>query len=137
MIDALVLSQQIAPYVTAAVSSYGTAVLTRSAELSADSTVSLGQRLIDKLLRRPSAEEVVDAGPLTSAIEDLSDNPEDSDLQAALRVQLKKLLLGDPQMISEISEIMDRSGISIVASGDRAVAAYTINGGVHTGDKHS
>ncbi|MFE7172285.1 hypothetical protein [Streptomyces sp. NPDC057616] len=137
MIDALVLSQQIAPYVTAAVSSYGTAVLTRSAELSADSTVSLGQRLLDKLLRRSSTGEVTEANALTSAIEDLSDNPEDSDLQAALRVQLKKLLLSDPQMISEISEIMDRSGISIVASGDRAVAAYTINGGVSTGDQRS
>ncbi|MGJ5806051.1 hypothetical protein ACSCB1_44290 [Streptomyces europaeiscabiei] len=137
MIDALVLSQQIAPYVTAAVASYGTAVLTRSAELSVDSTVSLGQRLLDKLLRRSSAQEAAEENALASAIEDLSDNPEDSDLQAALRVQLKKLLLSDPQMISEISEIMDQSGISIVASGDRAVAAYTINGGVSTGDQHS
>lgn len=136
MIDALTASQEIAPYVTAAISSYGTAVLTRSAELSADSTVSLGQRLLDRLLRR-SAEQSSGEDALNAAIADLAGDPEDADLQAALRVQLRKLLLDDPQMLSEISEIMTRSGISIVASGDRSVAAYTINGGVSTGDKRA
>ncbi|MEV6540164.1 hypothetical protein [Streptomyces sp. NPDC051665] len=137
MIDALVVSQQIAPYVTAAVSAFGTAVLTRSAELSADASVSLGQRLLDKLLMRSPTGQLTEANALSSAIEDLAADPKDADLQAALRVQLKKLLLDEPQILSEVGEILDRSGISIVASGDRSVAAYTINGGVSTGDQRS
>ncbi|MER5820944.1 hypothetical protein [Streptomyces mirabilis] len=137
MIDALAASQQIAPYITAAISSYGTAVLTRSAELSADSSVSLGQRLLERLLRRTVTEQPSEQAALTSAIQDLAESPEDTDLQAALRVQVKKLLLSDPQVLSEINEIMNRSQISIVASGDRSVAAHTINGGVSTGDQRS
>lgn len=137
MIDALVVSQQIAPYITAAISSYGTAVLTRSAELSADSTVSLGQRLLERLLRRTVTEQPSEQAALTSAIHDLAESPEDTDLQAALRVQVKKLLLSDPQVLSEVNEIMNRNQISIVASGDRSVAAHTINGNVSTGDQRS
>jgi hypothetical protein len=137
MIDAMTASQEIAPYVTAAISAYGTAVLTRSAELSADSTISLGQRLLDRLLRRTPAEQSAEDSALHSAIADLAEDPEDADLHAALRVQLKKLLLKDPQMLTEICEIMNRSGLSIVASGERSVAAYTINGGVSTGDQRA
>ncbi|MFJ2256871.1 hypothetical protein ACIOKD_00780 [Streptomyces sp. NPDC087844] len=137
MIDALAVSQQIAPYVTAAVSAYGTAALTRSAELSADSTVSLGQRILDKILRRSEDAQLVEGNALNNAIDDLAENPEDTDLQASLRVQIKKLLLSEPQLISEISEMLNQQGISIVASGDRSVAAYTINGGVSTGDQQN
>lgn len=135
MTDALVLSQQIAPYITAAVSSYGTAVLTRSIDLSADSTVSLGQRILGKILRRstgqPSQQDAV-----TSALQDLAENPTDPDLQAALRVQLKKLLLEEPELIPDLANLVAQQGTTIVASGDRSVAAHTINGGVHTGDRH-
>ncbi|MCX4847375.1 hypothetical protein [Streptomyces sp. NBC_00893] len=135
MNDALVLSQQIAPYVTAAISSYGTAVLTRSIDLSADGTVSLGQRLLDKILRR-SAEQSSQREAVTSALQDLAGNPSDPDLQAVVRVQLKKLLMEEPELIRELSDIVAKQGTTIVASGDRSVAAHTINGGVHTGDCH-
>ncbi|MFE8975209.1 hypothetical protein ACFYM7_17480 [Streptomyces cyaneofuscatus] len=137
MIDALAVSQEIAPYVTAAISSYGTAVLTRSAELSADSTVSLGQRLLNRMLGRTPADQLGGDNALNSAIMDLAQDPEDADLQAVLRVQLKKLLLEDPQMLTDVSKIMNAGEISIVASGDRSVAAYTINGGVSTGDQRA
>ncbi|MFF7202066.1 hypothetical protein [Streptomyces sp. NPDC008141] len=135
MLDALVVSQQVAPYITAAVVSYGTAVLSRSAELSADASISLGQRLLGRILRRDMPEQSPEELAVTSAVEDLAENPEDSDLQAALRVQIKKLLLAEPDLIPDIVGLTDQHGVSIVASGDRSVAAHTINGGVHTGDK--
>ncbi|MFE1507571.1 hypothetical protein [Streptomyces sp. NPDC058726] len=135
MTDALVLSQQIAPYITAVVSSYGTAVLTRSVDLSADATVSLGQRLLEKILRR-SPEQPAQQDALTAALQDLAEDPSDPDLQAALRVQLKKFLLEEPDLIPDLSNLVAQQGTTIVASGDRSVAAHTIYGGVHTGDHH-
>lgn len=134
MTDALVLSQQIAPYITAVMSSYGTAVLTRSVDLSADATVSLGQRILDKILRR-SGEQTAHRESMNSALLDLAEDPDDPDLQAAFRVQLKKLLLDEPNLIPELANLVSQQGATIIASGERSVAAHTIHGGVHTGDQ--
>jgi hypothetical protein len=43
------------------------------------------------------------------AIEDVAKNPEDADLQAALRVQLRKILDGDVELAAAIAEILKGS----------------------------
>src|SRR5438105_4061600 len=49
----------------------------------------------------------VDARPATrEAVEDVADNPADADAQAALRLQLRKLLADDPELQAELTQVV-------------------------------
>ena len=59
------------------------------------------------------------------AAQDVAQTPEDKDLQAVLRVQLKKLLTEDPLLAEEVRRWLDQgkaAGITVTASGERSVA---------------
>ena len=96
-------------------------------------TWGLAQRLWDKL--RPAVEAKPSAG---EAARDLAAKPDDQDRQAALRVQLEKLLEADQALAHEIARLVDegrRAGLTVVASGDRSVAAGgDVSGTIITGD---
>ena len=68
----------------------------------------------------------VEAKPAAlEAAQDVAQSPEDEDLQAALRVQLKKLLTEDQSLAEEVSRWLDQgkaAGITVTASGERSVA---------------
>jgi len=75
------------------------------------------------------------------AAQDVAQSPEDEDAQAALRVQLKKLLTEDQSLAEEVSHWLEQgkaAGINVFAAGDRSVA---IGGNVNsstivTGDQN-
>lgn len=59
------------------------------------------------------------------AAKDVAQAPEDEDLQATLRVQLKKLLTEDQSLAEEVSRWLDQgkaAGINVSAIGERSVA---------------
>lgn len=59
------------------------------------------------------------------AAQDVAQTPDDQDAQAALRVQLKKLLTDDQALAGEVNQWWERAqaaGISVTASGERSVA---------------
>ena len=68
----------------------------------------------------------VDAKPAAlEAVHDAAKTPGDEDLQAALRVQLKKLLTEDQSLAEEVSRWLEQgkaAGITVTASGERSVA---------------
>lgn len=72
----------------------------------------------------------VQANPAASqAVDDLAAQPDDEDLRAVLRVQLKKLLQADPSLADEVARLI------VTASGDRSVAAGgDVRGTIITGD---
>jgi hypothetical protein len=74
------------------------------AEKLGDSAVeqakALWARLQGKVAAKPSAQE---------AAEDVAKAPDDPDAQAALRLQLKKILDEDRELANEIREIWDRA----------------------------
>ena len=79
-------------------------------------TKSLWTKLKPKVEAKPAALE---------AAQDVAHAPEDEDLQAALRVQLKKLLTEDQSLAEEVSRWLDQgkaAGIIVTASGERSVA---------------
>ena len=43
---------------------------------------------------------------------DVAENPEDEDYQAVLRVQLKKILQGEPTLAAEIAEILSEDSLT-------------------------
>lgn len=75
------------------------------------------------------------------AAQDVAQSPEDEDAQAALRVQLKKLLTEDQSLAEEVGHWLEQgkaAGINVFAAGDRSVA---IGGNVNsstivTGDQN-
>jgi hypothetical protein len=65
--------------------------------VAAQTAQAIWEKLGSKIATKPAAQE---------AAIDLANNPEDQDLQAALRVQLKKILDQDPQLSEEIDRIL-------------------------------
>jgi hypothetical protein len=93
---------------------------------------SLWTKLKPKVEAKPAALE---------AAQDVAQSPGDEDLQATLRVQLKKLLTEDQSLTEEVSRWLEQgkaAGINVSAIGERSVA---IGGNVNsstivTGDQN-
>jgi len=94
------------------------------AEKFGDDVAGFARRLWDKL--RNKVEEKDSA---KEAAQDVAEHPDDDDSRAALRVQLGKILEGDPDLASELAKIWEeasRAGavnkvINVTVSGERAV----------------
>ncbi|MEA5550865.1 hypothetical protein VB713_07735 [Anabaena cylindrica UHCC 0172] len=76
-----------------------------------------------------------------NAVKDLVQDPDDEDTQAVLRHQLKKLLTEDAILASEIAQLWQEAKptpVSVIASGDRSVAASgSVSGIINTGDSNT
>ncbi|MEU1877696.1 hypothetical protein ABZ470_10310 [Streptosporangium sp. NPDC020072] len=129
------LAAQVSPYVVAAVSAYGGAVLSRVQEGAADSTIEWGRRLIQRI---SGTRELGEAVP--EAVQDLAVDPGNQDLQAVLRVRIAQALMADAILAEDIRRLLQQattSGARVVAAGERSVGAHTISGIVVTGDKNN
>lgn len=93
---------------------------------------ALWGKLRPKVEAKPAAQE---------AAQDVAQAPVDEDAQAALRLQLKKLLNEDEAFAKEVARLWEgakSAGVTVIAHGERSVA---IGGGVSgssiiTGDKN-
>jgi hypothetical protein len=75
---------------------------------------ALWTRLLDRLKAKPGNEEK--AIELVKTATDLSNNPSDEDAQAAFRFQLKKILTLDPELCSEIAQLLNHAQPSAQAN---------------------
>jgi len=124
-----VILGQIVPAIGAAVGAYGTGVLTRAEDAAADATVSLGRRILAKILHHTPRR-----APLETAVTDLAADGQDPDAVAALRLQLRKILTQNPQLIAELAEMLPPAR-QASATGDRSVAiAGDSSAPISTGD---
>ncbi|WP_067452355.1 hypothetical protein [Actinomadura macra] len=130
------LDPRVRPYITAAVHTYGAAALDRGQDEAADPAAGVGRRLLQQIFgvrREKDAPE---------ALVELAESPDDGDLQAVLRVQIRKALAADTELAARIRAILDEApaggaapgGMSVTASGERSIAAHTISGVASTGD---
>jgi hypothetical protein len=117
------------PFVSAAVAGYGAAVLRVSDEAAAEATVTLGRRILQRMFGRGQPPE---------ALTDLATDLQDTDLQAALRVALRKLLAEDSELTAHIRDML--AGIAstrMITSNvvqDSTVHGPVIQAGTITGD---
>jgi len=129
------LVEQASPYLTAAVSAYGGAVLARAEDAAADATANLGRRILRAVWRRRSEPE---QAALEAAVRDAAEDAGDPDAAAALRQQLKRALREDAELLKELAELLPApaaGSVTITASGERSIAAHTIGTAI-TGDGH-
>jgi len=94
-----------------------------------DKARELWSKLRPKVEARPAALE---------AAQDVAEAPDDADAQAALRLQLKKLLAHDETLAQEIARVLQerRTDLSVSASGERSVAigGDVVGSAIVTGD---
>ncbi|GHH73769.1 hypothetical protein GCM10018781_38830 [Kitasatospora indigofera] len=126
---------QATPYLTAAVSAYGGAVLARTEDAAVEATANLGRRILHAVFRRGSQAE---QAALEAAVQDAAQDPENTDAVAALRQQIKRALREDADLRKELAHLLPAPAagpVTITASGERSIAAHTITTAI-TGDGH-
>jgi hypothetical protein len=105
------------PVMNAAVAAYGTGVLARLEDASADATVGLGRKLLQSIWHRADRPVAVE-----QAVADLAAAPDDADALAALRLQVRKVLSADDELLRELSAQLAATASGTVAAGNGAVA---------------
>jgi hypothetical protein len=131
--DPAALAAQISPYLTAAVGAYGGAVLADVRDQAASATVALGRRILRRIFGHRDQDD------LPVAVAELVAAPQDGDLQAALRAEIRRALAADDGLVLELREMLaDAPAITVngTAQGARSVAAGTIIGPVFNGDAY-
>ena len=125
------LATTVLPYVSAVAGAYGGAVLDRVrdqvSDAGADATVSLGRRLLLRLLGRSES-----AAAIEGAVVDLAEYPSDEDFQAAVRAQIKKALRDDAQLRTDLAALL----ADAQASGGISGVMITDSQGVQVGNQN-
>jgi hypothetical protein len=126
-----VVSADVMPYLTTAVSAYGGALLARARDDAADATVGLGRKLAQRIFASHKPGE-----PLPAPLADLIANPAHPDAVVAVRLAICKALAADPAMLANVQDLLAGAGqVTVNASGEWAVGAVHItNSVIATGD---
>lgn len=103
--DIASMTAEMTPYISAAVSAYGGAVLARARDEAADATIGLGRRLLQKIFGHQDEAE-----PLPGPLADLAGDPQDSDALAAVRLTVRKTLEADPALAAEVRAMLAGAG---------------------------
>ena len=127
--DIASMTAEMTPYISAAVSAYGGAVLARARDEAADATIGLGRRLLQKIFGHRNEAE-----PLPGPLADLAGDPQDSDALAAVRLAVRKALEADPALAAEVRGMLAGAGgvaqqvhagrDAYVAGRDQAIVNY-------------
>jgi hypothetical protein len=136
-VDVAQLAQTLTPYATTAITAYGAAVLSRVESDAADATVSFGQRILRRLTGRdtPDNQTTAEQDALADTVAELASTPDDADLTAALRVQMRRLIAAHPEIAADIAAWVRPAPLTtITTSGDRSPAVQNNYGTIHTGD---
>jgi hypothetical protein len=89
------------PYLTAALTAYGTAVLTKVRDDAADATVGAGRRTLQRVFGHRKADE-----PLPATLAEVVNGPDDADALGALRLEIRRKLEADAKMLADVREVI-------------------------------
>ncbi|WP_232486143.1 hypothetical protein [Streptomyces fildesensis] len=94
-------------------------------------TANVGRRMLHVIWHGLDARG---RAALDAAVRDAVLEPDDADAAGALRQQIKRALREEPELLWELSSLLPVGGsVTVVASGNRAIAAHTIGTAI-TGD---
>ncbi|MEV6868930.1 hypothetical protein AB0M44_49185 [Streptosporangium subroseum] len=111
--DLATLVADVMPYVTAAVSAYGGAVLARAQENAADATVGWGRKILQRIFGVESTD-----GETLEAIAELAEDPDSVDLQARIR----KALDTDPNLAAEVAQMVEQARVQLAMGHGQVIA---------------
>src|SRR5690242_15651011 len=98
------------PCLTAALTAYGTAVLTKVRDDAADATVGVGRRLLQRVFGSRKEGESPPA-----LLTDVVMAPDDPDALGALRLAIRRALEEDTEMLADVRQILADSQTTIHA----------------------
>lgn len=131
------LASETMPYVTAAASAYGGAVLTKAKDEAAGATVDLGRRVLQKIFGKREPDEEV-----PEALADVIEDPADADNQAALRKAIRKALEAQESVATDVRTMLAEVHVgdhSNVVTGSHIeghnIQIGQVGGGVHINDE--
>jgi hypothetical protein len=113
---------EVMPYISAAASAYGGAVLAKVQDDAAGATVGFGRRILQRIFGRKK-----DGEALPDALADVVANPGDDDYVAGLRLAVRKALAGDSQMLAEVREIVKEAKATVSVGPQSAHADHGSN----------
>lgn len=119
------------PYLIKAGDAFGKEAATKFGAGMWANVQAIWDRLADRIAGKPAAEE---------AVNDAATHPDDPRVQAALELQLEKLLEGDPELLEAINRLWTgaSAGTTVMAQGNRSMAAGTIKDStLITGDRNT
>jgi hypothetical protein len=122
--DLASLAAEMMPYMSAAISAYGAAVLTKARDGAADATVEVGRRLLQKVFA-PRHEGEPLPGPLAAS----ASGPGDGDALSDVWLAACQALAADPALATEVR--------SILASAPRVTQQATAGRDAHIVSNHS
>ncbi|MFJ7968544.1 hypothetical protein [Streptomyces sp. NPDC096324] len=123
--------QQAWPYISAALATYGGAVLVRTESAAAEATANVGRRILHLLWRRG---DELERAAFEEVVQEAAAAQEDEDAAGALRQQIKRTLREDAELLRQVTALLSGvAPVTNIASGTRAVAAQRIDV-VVTGD---
>jgi hypothetical protein len=127
--------QEAGGFLTAALTSYGDQVLHQEEIASKGAAANIGLRLLQTTARH--ADEQGRAS-LQELVEDAAGEPDDKDAAAALRHRISRAVRKDPELGRELAALLPAdgrgAGVTVIAKGERSVAAGGDIGFVITGD---
>lgn len=124
------VSAALVPYLVEGARSLGGRLWSRAEDAAVEGAAGWGQRLVSRLWgNRDEAPAVA-----VAAIDDVVADPDDEDIQASLRVQVRKALAESPQLLAEIAELLAQAQ-SATVSGDGSVAGPVTNSNVSAGSR--
>jgi ABC-type phosphate transport system substrate-binding protein len=95
------LAAEMTPYVSAAVGAYGGAVLAKVRDDTADATVGLGRRLLQRVFGSRGKGE-----PLPDPLSALAADPNDGDALAAVCVAIRRAMADDPALRADVQGML-------------------------------
>ncbi len=121
------------PFLPYLVDKVGDAVAEVAVEKSGEAAWDKAEALWGKLRGKREIEE---------AARDAAVMPDDPDVQAALRLQLKKLLASDETLAAEVAQLWQgakAAGVTVIANGERSVAigGDVTSSTIITGESHT
>lgn len=99
--EVAVLVADATPYVSAAVSAYGGAVLAKVRDDAAGATVGVGRRLLQRVFGQREQGE-----PLPALLAALAADPADADAAAVVRWEMRQTLEADATMLAEVRAML-------------------------------
>jgi hypothetical protein len=95
------LAAESMPFLAAAASAYGGAVLARAKDEVADATVGWGRKLLQRIFGHKREDEA-----LPVVLAEVIDHPGDQDYLNALRLAVRKALEADPALAEDVGAIL-------------------------------
>lgn len=145
--DPMIVAAIAGPFVVNAAQALGEKVWDRASEAAADEAVGIGQRVLRRLMRQhgDSAPELAQASglplprqeiALREAISDLAVTPQDPDIQAALRVAVRRMLVADPELAQDIASLLPAGQTQQAGDGTVQVGGDIVNSVISKGDNN-